>query len=372
MCPHGWLLILHYDVQPDGDLNMRLYHSSTDAWQVMSRACAQAKASIDFEEYILRDDFIGNQLLDIFMVKSREGVRVRLLLDAFGCRRMRRHQVVRDLYDSGVQLAFFRPLNLLQSMIPPLGLPRTHVKALHIDSKTCYIGSMCVAAHMLNWRDTLVAINGAAALQAKEDFDREWCREALNFSYEPLRFPSGARRNEYAAHIPAFAINAILDSLKARIETAKTAILVATPYFFPTHCLRNALIAARARGVSVTLMLASQTDIPLADIVTRGLVADWRKLGFDVVFYQPQVLHAKYAIVDNEWVTVGSCNFDLLSLKFNREANIILCEPDHVHAFVCQSQEDLGNCAPTPALNAVQNFWDKGVGKFGALVCRLF
>jgi cardiolipin synthase A/B len=351
---------------------MRLYHSSTDAWQAMSRACTQAKASIDFEEYILRDDMIGNQLLDIFMVKAREGVRVRLLLDAFGCRRMRRHQVVRELYDAGVQLAFFRPLNFLQSMIPTLGLPRTHAKALHIDNKTSYIGSMCVAAHMLDWRDTLVAIEGTAALQAKEDFDREWCREALNFSYKPVRFPSGASRNEYAAHIPAFAITAILDSLKARIEAAKTAILIVTPYFFPTRCLRNTLIDAQARGVTVTLMLASQTDIPLADIVTRGLVVDWRKLGFDVVFYQPQVLHAKYAVIDNEWVTVGSCNFDLLSLKFNREANVILCEREHVQEFVDQSRTDLANCAPVPASNTVQNLWDKGVGKFGALVCRLF
>jgi cardiolipin synthase A/B len=148
--------------------------------------------------------------------------------------------------------------------------------------------------------------------------------------------------------------------------------LIATPYFFPTRCLRNALVGAQARGVTITLMLASQTDIPLADTVTRGLITDWHNLGFDVVFYQPHVLHAKYAIIDNDWVTVGSCNFDLLSLKFNREANVILCEPDHVRAFVSQSQTDLSNCGPAPVSNDNQNFWDKAVGKFGALVCRLF
>jgi cardiolipin synthase A/B len=358
---------------------MRFYHSSTDAWQAMSQACTRAKKSIDFEEYILRDDVIGNQLLDIFMNKAREGVRVRLLLDAFGCRRMRRHKVIADLYEAGVQVAFFRPLNFLQIMIPTLGLPRSHAKALHIDGKTSFIGSMCVAAHMLGWRDTLVVLGGKVAIQAKEDFDREWCREVLNFSYRPPSFKplaqtpqSQANTNDYAAQIPAFAIAAILDSLKARIRTATTSVLIATPYFFPTHCLRNALIAAQARGVGVTLMLASRTDIPLADTVTRGLIKDWRKLGFEVIFYQPHVLHAKYAIIDDDWATVGSCNFDLLSLKFNREANVILGEPKHVQEFVRQSQEDIANCAPNPATNGVQNVWNDAIGKFGALICRLF
>jgi cardiolipin synthase A/B len=358
---------------------MRFYHSSTDAWHAMSQACTMAKKSIDFEEYILRDDAVGNQLLEIFMAKAREGLRVRLLLDAFGCRRMRRHKVIVDLYEAGVQLAFFRPLNFLQVMIPTLGLPRSHAKALHIDGKTSFIGSMCVAAHMQGWRDTLVALEGEVAIQAKEDFNREWCREVLNFSYKPPPSPSCTNsprsqryKNDYTAQIPTFAITAILDSLKARIETATTSVLIATPYFFPTGCLRHALIAARARGVSVTLMLASQTDIPLADTVTRGLVKDWRKLGFNVVFYQPHVLHAKYAIIDEDWATVGSCNFDLLSLKFNREANVVLGELKHVQEFVRQSREVLANCAPIPASNGVQNVWDKSVGKFGALVCRLF
>jgi cardiolipin synthase A/B len=358
---------------------MRFYHSSTDAWQAMSQACTQAKTSIDFEEYILRDDVVGNQLLDIFMIKAREGLRVRLLLDAFGCRRMRRHKVIVDLYEAGVQLAFFRPLNFIQTMIPTLGLPRSHAKALHIDGTTSFIGSMCVAAHMLGWRDTLVALEGEVAVQAKEDFDREWCREVLNFSYRPPPAQSSANmpncqieKDEYAAQIPTFAIASILNGLKARIGTATTSVLIATPYFFPTGCLRQALIAARSRGVSVTLMLASQTDIPLADTVTRGLIEDWRRLGFEVVFYQPHVLHAKYAIIDEDWVTVGSCNFDLLSLKFNREANVILGELQHVQEFVRQSKEDLANCAPVPASNGVQNVWDKSVGKFGALVCRLF
>jgi cardiolipin synthase A/B len=353
---------------------VRTYHSSTEAWQAISNACNRALKSIDFEEYIIHDDRVGKQLLDILMIKAREGVRVRLLLDGFGSRRLRNHQVIPDLHEAGVQLVFYRPLNLFQRFVPTLSLPRNHAKTLHIDSITSFIGSMCIADHMLGWRDTLVELEGHVAARARLDFNRVWCRETLCIVYQPSIDDNKNESvlNTYSAQIPELGIAGILAMLLARVAIAKASILIATPYFFPPHCFRKALVTARARGVTITLLLASQTDIPLADTVTRGLIADWRQLGFVVTFYQPQVLHAKYAIIDDNWVTVGSCNFDFLSLKFNREANVVLRDPVHVEHFVRQSRIDLSNCLPVPATNAVQNAWGKAVGKFGALMSRLF
>jgi cardiolipin synthase A/B len=353
---------------------VRTYHSSTEAWQAISNACNRAIKSIDFEEYIIHDDRVGKQLLDTLMIKAREGVRVRLLLDGFGSRRLKHHQVIPDLQKAGVQLVFYRPLKLFQRLVPTLSLPRNHAKTLHIDGITSFIGSMCIADHMLGWRDTLVELEGHVAAHARLDFNRVWCREALCIVYQPC---IDANRDEstlnaYSAQIPELGVAGILEMLLERITIAKSSILIATPYFFPPHCLRSALMAACGRGVKVTLLLASQTDIPLADTVTRGLITDWRRLGFVVTFYQPEVLHAKYAIIDNNWVTVRSCNFDFLSLKFNREANVVLRDPMHVEHFVRQSKIDLSSCLPVPATNAVQNVWGKAIGKFGALLSRLF
>lgn len=340
----------------------------------MSKACARAEKTIDFEEYIIRDDSVGSQLLNIFMERARAGVRVRLLVDAFGSRRLRQRQAVAQLYDAGVQLVFYRPINFIQSAIPSMALPRDHAKALHIDGEISYVGSMCIAAHMMGWRDTLLALEGHAALRSRLDFNRVWAREALNIEYRPCVdiHKDCPITDTYAAQIPELGITSIIDILVERVGCAKETILIATPYFYPPRQLRRALVAAQRRGVEITLMLASKTDIPVADIVTRGLISDWRKLGFKVVFYQPQVLHAKYAVIDNQWATIGSCNFDLLSLKYNREANVILRAPNHVQKFISQCDEDLANCLPTPAINASQNVFDKVLGKLGALICRCF
>jgi cardiolipin synthase A/B len=358
----------------DQGFEMRFYNSSTDAWLAMSKACKDAKTSIDFEEYIIRDDSVGSELLAIFMTKARSGVRVRLLLDAFGSRKLRKRSTIADLDEAGVQVVFFRPINFLQLAIPSLGLPRDHAKALHIDGTVSYLGSMCVAAHMIGWRDTLLALNGYAAKRSQLDFNRVWACEALNLEYRPCvdNHRDCPVTDTYAAQIPELGINGIIDMLLTKVADAQHKILIASPYFYPPRKLRLALVDARLRGVSVTLMLASKTDIPLADIVTRGLVSDWRRLGFDVLFYQPQVLHAKYALIDDQWATVGSCNFDLLGLRYNREANIVLRDPSHVREFVSQCARDLANCLPSPATNASPNVWEKAVGKFGALVCRCF
>lgn len=353
---------------------MLSYHSSTDAWLALSKACQHAKTSIDFEEYIIRDDSVGSALLAIFMAKARQGVRVRLLLDAFGSRRLHKRKAVTDLYEAGVQVIFYRPINFVQHIIPSLGLPRDHAKALHIDGSVSYIGSMCVAAHMMGWRDTLMVLEGHAAMRSQLDFNRVWAREALNLEYRPCVdvHKDCPVTDTYAAQIPELGITGIIDILVAKVAEAKQNILIATPYFYPPRKLREALKSAHARGVVVTLMLASKTDIPLADTVTRGLAGHWSRFGFEVLFYQPQVLHAKYAMIDNNWATIGSCNFDLLSLHYNREANVVLREPNHVRQFVSQCKHDLSNCLPTPATNASPNVWDKAVGQFGALICHCF
>ena len=351
---------------------MRLYYSSTDAWLAICEACEHAEKSISLEEYILQDDAIGSRLLDILMARSRAGVRVRLLLDGFGSRRLQQQAVMTDLKTSGVKLVFFRPMNLVQRLLPPLSFPRDHAKALHIDGTTCFIGSMGVAQHMSGWRDTLVMLEGSVARQALADFDRVWCREAFNLGYPPKAciYPIDHEPNQFIAQIPEYKAHAIREALLSKIASAQRAILIATPYFFPPQALRTALLAAQRRGVSVTLMLASQTDVPLADGVTRALIKQWRSLGFEVVFYQPEVLYAKYAIIDASWATLGSCNFDFLSLVYNREVNVVLANQAHLLEFVAQSKIDLDNCAPTPATSPIQSTWDNWMGKLGALVCQ--
>jgi cardiolipin synthase len=152
---------------------MKFYNSTSAAWQTICEACANAKTSIDLEQYILRADGVGAYLMNILATKAREGVNVRIILDAFGSRRLRRKPIVKTLRQAGIKLIFFRPVTALR-IVRGAWLPRDHVKALHIDGEQSLIGSMCVADHMLNWRDTLVTCNGDLSRQAQQDFERTW------------------------------------------------------------------------------------------------------------------------------------------------------------------------------------------------------
>jgi cardiolipin synthase len=155
-----------------------------------------------------------------------------------------------------------------------------------------------------------------------------------------------------------------------RIQAAQRSIYLATPYFFPPKIFRDALVNSRARGVNVTLILSSHTDIPFADHVMCGLIDHWQALGFEVLFYQPTVLHAKYALIDDEWATMGSCNFDVLSLQGNREANLILTSPAHVACLVRHCHDDRLNCVPASAFKPVLSPWDLVIGRLGALIAK--
>jgi cardiolipin synthase len=349
---------------------MKFYNSTSAAWQTICEACANAKTSIDLEQYILRADGVGAYLMNILATKAREGVNVRIILDAFGSRRLRRKPIVKTLRQAGIKLIFFRPVTALR-IVRGAWLPRDHVKALHIDGEQSLIGSMCVADHMLNWRDTLVTCNGDLSRQAQQDFERTWVQilGKSNATLKVNKLPSPCP-DQYVAQNPTKGAFSITEALVMRIQAAQRSIYLATPYFFPPKIFRDALVNSRARGVNVTLILSSHTDIPFADHVMCGLIDHWQALGFEVLFYQPTVLHAKYALIDDEWATMGSCNFDVLSLQGNREANLILTSPAHVACLVRHCHDDRLNCVPASAFKPVLSPWDLVIGRLGALIAK--
>ena len=108
------------------------------------------------------------------------------------------------------------------------------------------------------------------------------------------------------------------------LRAAQHEVLIANAYFFPGRRFRADLQHAAQRGVKVTLVLAGVTDHPLLALATRALYPQFRALGIDIVEYEESQLHAKVAIVDDEWATVGSSNIDTLSLFLAREANIFV------------------------------------------------
>lgn len=348
-------------------LDMHL--TTAQAWESMMSACEQATHTIDFEQYIVKKDAIGLGFLNLLARRAREGVRVRIVLDALGSRDLLGHEIGHTLARAGAQLVFYHERRTGHWLRPLSWLPRTHVKALHVDGVT-WLGSMCMADYMRTWRDTMVRLDGDTAQAAQRDFEHVWSDLGdgrLDGDGEPQG--EGLVPLRYAAQNPKAGRYPLYDSLVDAIQAAQHDICLATPYFFPPKRLRRALESATKRGVRVRLMLSHATDVPMADCVTTALLPLWRRRGYEVQLYQDTVLHAKYAVIDDAWATVGSCNFDFLSLCCNREANLVGRDGAVVAQVRRQFEQDLLACRLPTRADERRGSWPGWMkGRLGALL----
>ena len=217
-------------------------------------------------------------------------------------------------------MRFYNVINLFTLFKPGKWFPRNHRKNLIIDSKIAYIGSVCMAEHMRDWRDTHTKFTGGLVAKVEAARKPKYKNHVSRHHgpYDYIAVSARLNRNE------------LYKQLLQKIHSAEKDIRLVTPYFLPPRKLLKALGNAVKRGVTVQVMMGAKSDIRLADIVSRSYLPRLFKLGIDVVLYEANLLHAKYMMVDHDWATVGSTNLDYLSLLRNKEANIIIYDEEKI------------------------------------------
>lgn len=284
-------------------------------WQRMYEDCAAAKESIYFEQYILSHDEIGTAFLKLFEQKAREGVKLHLTFDYIGSRDIYSSELVDAIRAGGGQVRFYNVLRWRDLFRPRRWLPRNHCKTLVVDGRIAYVGSACVADSMKDWRDFHLRL---ADMNVPGLMQNNAVDAAADF--------------RYLTHNPRQKPNPIYDEFLQRIAAAKQHIYIVTPYFFPPFALRRAMRDAVRRGVAITIMLSKKTDVPLLSFFSRSYFPWLMNRGINIILYPQSVLHAKYAVVDDAWAMLGSTNVDYLSLRYNREGNVIITDSGIVGA----------------------------------------
>jgi len=294
------------------------------AWSAIYRACAQAQHSILFEHYILRDDAIGRPFIELFKRKSREGVKIRLLLDAIGSAEYLQAGLQDELLRDGIDLLFFNSLlpGTLSHHTP--WFFRDHRKIVLVDTETGFTGGVCFQEHMRDWRDTVLELRGPVTAQMETAFDDMWARAQKR---KPPRRPVPAITKEapfaFLTHAPLRGQRHLYYEFLRRIESARSYIQLTTPYLIPTRTFRNALRKALRRGVQLQILVPAASDNVLAGIATRSYYADFLGRDAQIFEYPAPMNHTKTAVIDGSWGTIGSLNIDRLSLNFNFEANMV-------------------------------------------------
>lgn len=307
----------------------------------MYQDCANAKYSIEFEQYILENDSIGRRFMELFIQKAKEGLKVFLICDTFGSSLLYRSKLVRKLRKYGGRLHFYNAYNGWTMWLPWHWFPRTHTKTLLIDSKIAYTGGVCMAERMRSWRDTHIRITGPVALQIRYAFDDIESRIMHRHSKHSMHQIATNSAFRYFLNRPQQNRCEVYEEFTRAIAQAKKYIYITSAFFIPNDDFLKLLKEAHSRGVDIKILVPQRSDVVIADWICLSYTLDFFAAGLRVFHYRQTVLHSKTAIIDDQWGTVGSTNFDVISFFHNREANIVTTNIEAIAQLKRQFLEDL-------------------------------
>jgi len=318
-----------------------LLRNGTEYFPALIRAIDGARAEVWLETYIFADDDAGRAVAAALVRAAQRGVRVRVLVDGWGARQYLTSVLEKTLVDGGVDLMKYRP-EVAPWQFRSHRLRRLHRKLCQVDGRIAFVGGINVIddmhtpGHKPPRVDFAVSVEGPLLAPIAYTMQRVWAIveiAQLRTSEVPL-FPPEVRLKRVGTQTAKFVIR---DNLRYRrdieraylaaIRTARVEILIATAYFFPGADFRRALIAAAGRGVRVTLLLQARVEYKLLHWASRALYGQLLTAGIAIQEYHRSFLHAKVAVVDDRWATVGSSNIDPFSFLMGREANVFVRDP---------------------------------------------
>ncbi len=310
------------------DNKIDVFTSGSDKFEALKCDLRNAREAIFLQYYIFTDDNIGREIAEILMDKAREGVTVKVIYDHVGSFSVK-SRFFRRLRDAGVDARpFFRvTFPTLASRINW----RNHRKIVVIDYKTGYIGGMNIADRYLSghdWRDTHFRVEGNIVSQLYHSFSIDWNFMGEALDNEPKTLLASDLRNNLGMQLVASGPtgqwnNLSLCFLRA-ITMAHKCIYIQTPYFLPTESLMNAMETAALANVDVRVMIPRRSDSYMLQLASFSYVSECLRTGIKVYLYEPGMIHAKMMIIDNDFVTSGSTNFDFRSLENNFECNLFV------------------------------------------------
>jgi cardiolipin synthase len=316
----------------------------------MLDAIGEARRTIDLLTFVYWRGGIGTKFAEALSDKARSGVRVRVLLDAWGASSID-PGLVSEMEDAGVRVRWFRPLHRLQ---PTKVNHRTHRKVMIVDEETGFTGGVGIADEWSGdarsedeWRDTHFRVRGPAVDGLRAAFLDNWLEtdpEVFDASID--RFPDqpqpGGAVIQCVRGASEVGWSDISTLLLALLQLAKDRIRITTAYFVPDDELIGQLSAASDRGVKVEILLPGpHGDKRFVQLAGQAIYEQLLEHGVRIWHYQPTMLHAKIMTVDGLVANVGSANFNARSTELDEEINLVALDPDLVRQLDRQFDVDL-------------------------------
>jgi cardiolipin synthase len=327
---------------------LTLLNSGAEYFPALLRAIDEAAHEVHLESYIFEDDNTGRAVAGALTAAARRGVNVRILVDGFGAPAFA-SSLMPALADAGAMVLIYRP-DIARFRLRRHRLRRLHRKLVVIDSKIAFVGGINVIDdlntphHTPPRYDYAVRVDGPLLKPIQSAMHRLWenvvwasfkRRYRIEKSAMPRQSTSGEQTAAFLVRDNIRHRRDIEDAYLAAIGDARKDILIANAYFLPGRRFQRALIDAVQRGVQVTILLQGRVEYRLLHYATQALYGKLLSAGIRVFEYHYSFLHAKVAVVDEQWATVGSSNIDPFSLLLAKEANLVVLDRKFVEELRC-------------------------------------
>ncbi|MBC7755914.1 MAG: cardiolipin synthase [Bdellovibrio sp.] len=337
-------------------------------YAAMLTAIDSAVDHINMETYIVEDDEIGQQFAAVLIAKQRSGVQVNLIYDSAGS-----HNTPKAFFNllkaSGINVLEFNPINPLDKRKDWEWNQRDHRKLLIVDGKIAFLGGINISSvyasgssgsrpskaskqskdseKKMPWRDTHLQLAGPVVAEFQKLFTQTWQQQKgeplAAKAYFPVLSNQGIEVVRAIGSNPDEAYSQIYATLLSAINSAETQVFLTNAYFVPDPQLLTALKEAVKRGADVRLLLPDKTDSSLVFYASRSYYDELLRADVKIYEHQAALLHAKTALIDGVWSTVGSTNLDWRSFVNNQEINAVMLGQDFGAQMQNQFEKDLAS-----------------------------
>ncbi|MCC7487530.1 MAG: cardiolipin synthase ClsB [Burkholderiales bacterium] len=314
-----------------------LLENGADYFPALEEAFEGARREIHLETYIFASDRTGRAIAAALARAAARGVATRLMVDGFGSKNLDR-RLLEEMTRAGVRILTYRP------DVSPWALERSRLRRLHrklavVDARIAFVGGINILDDLepdlgtAPRFDYAVRVEGPLLADIHSAVKRLWRfvaatqfrgHHAHAREPRPDTAPRGEQRAAFVVRDNLRHRHDIEDAYLEAIDRARSEIVVANAYFFPGMRFRHALLEAARRGVRVMLLLQGRAEYILAYYASRALYGSLLEAGIEIHEYHKSFLHAKVAVIDRRWATVGSSNIDPFSLLLAREANVVI------------------------------------------------
>ncbi len=324
-----------------------------EIFPAMLAAVREARISITYSQFVYLDGGVSGEFAEALAERCAAGVDTKILLDGFGSFLMPTEYRTR-LLSAGCRIETFRPPNPLQVRHAN---NRNHRRILVVDGRVAFTGGSGMAGDWMgngraanHWRDTDIRVEGPAVTYLQGAFAENWLQvtgEVLaGDAFFPSLTPTGGVALQVIRSSPEDGSYALHTMLLLAISAARRSISLENPYFVPDEQMVDALVAAAARGVEVTVLVPGVIDYNIVLAASRRAFGPLLKAGVRIFEYGPAFLHAKALIVDGQWCTVGSANFDNRSFALNQEVNVAIYDRSVAARLKADFEDDLHYAKP--------------------------